>query len=411
MKAEFTSAALALVGACTQAHGHADASAEQAVAGVVAPRWERLPTQVVGCDVERLVDPRAHDLFEWRACAGAPECSEAVWNAALVGHDGEIGRRSSVDDDGHDVRVAVRWDSDEAGQAGVFVTDAEGRIALGLRVTTAGACNINAPSIAHGRFGVLVMHAAEGAAPLREGGLLAALDRLEVLAPFELDPLPKGSGPDAVALGTSRWAWRFSPERLVAFANDDGSDARVVAERDASLRMLGPPSATGPAFLFDMFELDESGRAVAHVGRSDGHAPPEHFIAGTADAWVGAARFAHSHIAWLRGLEPSGGSAFARVELWAAPYTDDAGALAPVRIGELDTPVWSPIGAGWGRYAIAGATPTELQVFALADATRTRIALPDGHTFAAAAGLTRDALWIVPELHDSPQRGLLRITL
>ncbi len=379
-----------------------------AAASERTPTWEDLPFEVAGCTVQRLVAPEPLALFEWAPCEGSPGCSEAVWRDELIGEDGEIGRRTSVDDDGDTVRVAVRYDSDVAAQAGVIVAREDGTIELGLRTSTAGPCNLNVPSVGHGRFGVLVTRTASAEGPVREGGLLAPLRELETLTPFELDPLPPGSGPDQVAMGASRWLWRFAPDQLVTFSSVDGRAPAVFAERSTSTVALGGPIALGDSFLFETIERTDEGALSGSIAQSDGIAAPTPFLAGSPDAWVGAPMSAHSHLGWQRGLAPTRVGGFERVELWAAPLTEDPSALAPYRVGELPATGWSSIGAGWGRYATTGAQPNELLIWELDAKRSTSIALPEGHAFAACPGLTRSALWVVPELRSSPRRGLLR---
>lgn len=403
MKARALSLALSAACAPAAADEHLPVPAAEQ-----APRWEDLPSPVAGCTVQRLVMDEPQALFDWTPCTGRGGCSEAVWREGLIGEDGEIGRRTSVDDDGRIVRVAVRYDSDVAAQAGVILAREDGTIELGLRTSTAGSCNLNVPAVAHGRFGVLVTNTSE---PLREGGLLAPLADLTALAAFELDPLPPGGGPDEAAMGASRWLWRFAPDRLATFSNVDGTNARVFAEQSSSILALGGPTSTGDSFVFEMAERAVDGTVWGSIGRSDGVAEPTSFIAGTPDAWVGAPLFAHSHLAWQRGISPRRGGAFDRVELWTSPATDDPDMLAPSKVGDLPGHGWSSTCAGWGRYVTAGTSADELLAWDL-DARRvTSIVLPDQHTFASCPGVTRTAMWVVPELRSSQRRGLLRFAL
>ncbi|MBC8067082.1 MAG: hypothetical protein IAG13_02015 [Deltaproteobacteria bacterium] len=405
-----TAIAVALAtGACSPSA--ATERGDELLPGAVVERtaiWEDLPFAVAGCTVQRLVTPKPLALFEWAPCKGQDRCSEAVWQDEIIGEDGEIGRRTSVDDDGRTVRIAVRYDSDVAQKAGVIVAREDGAIELGLRTSTAGPCNMNVPSVGHARFGVLVTRTASAGEPVREGGLLAPLDELATLTPFELEPMPPGSGPDEAAMGPSRWLWRFAPDQLLTVSSVDGTDPTVFAQRSSAILALGGPTAIGEAFLFEAIERTGDGALQGSIQRSDGATAPISLIAGSPDAWVGAPMFAHSHLGWQRGIGPTRLGAFDRVELWASRLAEDSTALEPYEVGELPAKGWSSIGAGWGRYATTGALPNELLLWDLEENRSTSIVLPADHAFAACPGVTRSALWVVPELRTSPRRGLLR---
>jgi hypothetical protein len=404
--------ALVLAAACSSSRADEHAPAV-AAADATTPVWEDLPFDVVGCRVQRLKNAAALELFHWRACEGLAGCGEAVWNDAIVGADGEIGRRTSVDDDGTSVRVAVRWDSDDAAQAGVVVTREDGSILLGLRTSTAGPCNMNIPSVAHGRFGVLVTRSASATEPVREGGLLASVSDLDTLAPFEIDPLPAGSGPDESAMGSSRWLWRFAPDRLATFSAIDGTDAEVFAEVDDATLSLGGPTSTGPSFLFDMVERAPDGEVRGFIAHSDGIGAPERLVEAPPGTWDGVPFFAHSHVAWQRGIGRSGPNRFATVEVWAAEHGEST--LAPYLVGEAPLSGWSRIGAGWGRYVTLGpphdTSPPEWIVWDLERRTHTSIVPPIDRAFETCAGVTRSAVFAIPTQRTSSRRGLLRLDI
>jgi len=376
------------------------------------PVWAELPFPVAGCSVERLVP--ATRLFDWKPCEAAKACAEAVWNRDVVGPDAEIGRRTMVDDDGQTVRIAVRYDSDAASQAGVVLAREDGSVELGLRVSTRGPCNMNIPSIGHGRFGVLVTRSASPEGSARKGGLLAPLADLGALTPFEISPLPRGSGPDSAAWGSSRWLWRFAPDELSTFSNIDGKNFTAFAKLSDSIRRLGGPTSTGASFLFDVVEVAAGGVPEAYIARSDGVAPAQRFISSTSGSWVGVPLFAHSHIGWQKGIHPHANE-FDSVELWASPYTEQASRLAPYKVGTLAGKGWTSVGAGWGRYVTLEDPDRDLHrdflVWDLEKKTSRDITLPADRYFEACAGLTRSALWIVPGLESSVQRGLMRFSL
>jgi hypothetical protein len=189
----------------------------------------------------------------------------------------------------------------------------------------------------------------------------------------------------------------------------------VFAKTSSSILSLGGPTAIGASFLFDVVERPDGGALQAYIGRSDGVAPVERFIAGSPQEWVGAPMFAHSHIGWQKGIGPKRVNEFEAVELWASTYAGDSAALTPYKVGDLPAKSWSWIGAGWGRYVTlgesAGTEPRELAVWDLEAKTNVSIVLPADRSFEACAGVTRSAVWVVPALVSSRQRGLLRFAL
>ena len=97
---------------------------------------------------------------------------------------------------------------------------------------------------------------------------------------------------------------------------------------------------------------------------------------------------------WLQGYDRDtslGG--WARLELWAAPYTTDAVALTPRLVRALP--------AGWGSAPLVlgdGIVATRqadtVEIFDLADGRRRRFRVPDGFGFDAVLHVSPDRIWL-----------------
>ena len=152
-----------------------------------------------------------------------------------------------------------------------------------------------------------------------------------------------------------------------------------------------------------------------YIGRSDGIGPLDRFLSGADGSWVGVPMFAHSHIGWLKGLNPQDLKLFEAVELWASPYAEDPSQLEPYKVGDLVAKSWSWVGAGWGRYVTSGKPELpvqhELLVWDLAAKSSRSIVLPPDRYYDARPSVTRSAFWVIPGLVSSTQRGLMRFEL
>lgn len=126
---------------------------------------------------------------------------------------------------------------------------------------------------------------------------------------------------------------------------------------------------------------------------------PNSFIDGPPGFEMGAFAADAAHVVWLQGYDRDtslGG--WARLELWAAPYTTDAAALAPRLVRALP--------AGWGtarlvlgdgivgqRHVEADSTTT-VEMFDLADGRRRRFRVPDDVVFDDVLHVSAQRVWL-----------------
>ena len=78
----------------------------------------------------------------------------------------------------------------------------------------------------------------------------------------------------------------------------------------------------------------DGGKLGANIVVTDGISPPSPYLDPPSDSWYGLPIFAHSHIAWMRGVNPTQINLFERVELWASPYTADPAQLKPQKVSD-----------------------------------------------------------------------------
>jgi hypothetical protein len=392
---------------------HAEAPADagrdvQAPTG--KPVWEDLPTQVVGCTVQRLANASSLRLFNWATCAMLPKCEEAIFHPSLITPTTILSPLSKVIDDGTGTRVLVDFYTDPTAVSGDLIADEDGQVLAGFRCVNP-QCLVGG-TIGRSRFGIEVTGALDDASIGPMGGLLGSVDHPSDLVGYVIDPVPVG-WPDEVVMGDHRLLRRWYPDQLGTLSNVDGSGFTIFTKLSQSILSLDWVSTTGPSFLFDVIEFGDGG-VERYIARSDGVAAPTRFISASPGIWVGASGFANSFLVWQRGLNPQDVNRFDSVELWASPYTEDPAQLAPFKVDDLGGHSLFPGAAGWGRYALAvPELPTQHTtiVWDLATKTKREITLPPDRYIGSWPGLTRTHLWLLAHETTSTRTPLMRFQL
>jgi hypothetical protein len=147
---------------------------------------------------------------------------------------------------------------------------------------------------------------------------------------------------------------------------------------------------------------------VSDVVITDGIADPKPYIASTDGSWIAMPGYAHTHIAWMRGLNPTAISQFSAVEVWVSPYSADPAGLKPEKMDDWGES-YMPIGrysAGYSRYAaprhVAGTEHSiEEVIWNLSTREKRVVPIPAGLVVANSVGMTPTHVWLV----GAPQKG------
>jgi hypothetical protein len=380
------------------------------------PVWAPIAATPAGCAVERVTNPAEVRAFSWAPCEGTPVCEQVVFTPAFDGVSPTA--NSSVREGGGVTRLALSF-YDATKYYTIFV-DQDGWLIDGYRVERGGAahCLIGSGAWWASRYGVVVITADPDPSKVKVGGLLHTFGAAGPPLSFDVTPTPTGVGPGAQAMGSDRWMWRYYPDKLLSMRTTDGAGAATVAgPADPTILALGNPVSVGPSFLFSEVELPEGGALRGFIASSNGVDPPTPYLASTDGSFYDFPAFADTHVAWLRGIGIVNVNKYQAVEVWASPYSEDPGALAPYKVDDYPATSMSYTIGGHGRLAAPSTVDApvhgESYVWDLATKTRTSVVLPGGRRYYGYLGLTSKHLWILgaPQDDSLPPDLLARFSL
>ncbi|MBI4951437.1 MAG: hypothetical protein HY908_05355 [Myxococcales bacterium] len=380
-------------GAATGGNGGAGAGSQD---WGEAPVWVAFET-VVDCALERIENRKQVRAFQWENCG--PGCESAVlregWNLSA---DNMVEYGVVASTPAATVVSLVEW---VGSWLVVLFTTPEGWVLDGYRVLfgpgTGYYCKPLIPNTNGERYGFVVRSGPLNA--LKTGGVLAPLDESAPPTTFNVVPTPAGTGPQIWnAFGPDRWIWYYNPDKLVSVSTLDGSAFVMLGQYQAAGPILGinGPVWTGDHFLFEQVNLVNPSTVQGVLGRSDGVAPAETFLAAGDGSYYGRPEYAHTHLAWFHGTGQTDVNQFQTVELWSSPYSADAAALVPHKV--VDWPVGhiptdTKGGYGWLVTGAAELAWAKLATFNLATDERRDFAFPIGRTLFQTMGVTPGFAW------------------
>lgn len=221
-------------------------------------------------------------------------------------------------------------------------------------------------------------------------------------------------------MGDARWVWQWvMPHRLSSVATSDGTGFSflISASPSGPIYEIWDTDTSGPLFFVSMIAVPETGPAYATIAVTDGTSMPQPYLEPPADCWQGTPAFAHSHIAWTRGVGVKDINLFDHVELWASPYAADPKQLKPEKIGDIagsNMPGHRYAG-GYGLFAAAesdGNGWLKEVIWDLAAKARREIPYPPGRVLLGTAGITKTHSWeVVDETGQNTKRKLVRFSV
>jgi hypothetical protein len=229
--------------------------------------------------------------------------------------------------------------------------------------------------------------------------------------------LPPGTA-QALVMGTSRWLfWWVLPHQLATVSNVDGGDLRIVAKSDPQngpVGELGDPVSAGDYFLYHQW-VDNTNTPGTHweIAITDGVSQGKPYLVPPLGESYASPVYAHSHIAWMRGIHMKGVNLYDSVEVWASPWSPVPSKLQPKKLGDYPLTSTAEGVGGWGYY-LTPTSPHDALLWDLATGGSRKLTPPSNiQAFWRPFGITRKHLWTSGRDDQTVNRGdyLLRYTL
>lgn len=406
--------------AAPDAQGHADAgkdAGKEPVDDPIYPTWDPLVEKPVGCTAERMRTTPTRSAFTWTPCEGQAGCEQmslAPWlsddtktfsNAALYSQ-----HMYATPNDAYVTLtlIASPWPM-------TLIVRQDGTVIDGFRVARDDSTYlIRGSSIWDDHYGVLISKKLS-ANNFDYGGFLVSTKAPSTLKTFEYKPYPAGVSATFIPMARSRWLWTTSC-KYVSVSAFDGLDLQTAAICGSSVLQLSyPPTQTGTRFIFAETWTPDNIQVKSRISYTDGVAPPTPFIVSPDDAFYEDPTYAHSHIAWTRGIGPKGPGLFDTVEIWASKYSDDPNEIVPYKVGDygLNTSLVYWRAGGFGRLAVLSGADApiynEFVIWDLAEKTKRTFTVPEGRRIALFIGMTSTHLWVATRSQpDMPIDGIYR---
>jgi hypothetical protein len=365
------------------------------------PKWSPTGVSGAGCPVDRLANASEIRLYTWKACEWDPDsCEEAVFNPYLFGTRAIRFFSGTVHDDGETVRVglAVLRPTEAS-----FFAAPDGAALDGIRLSAdaPSGCTQATASVWGKRFAVqLNKDPTEWGGD--DGGILGEIGALgQPTRGFTMTERPVG-GPQYYLLGSERWLWTWAPRIGYSTVSAiDGSGYYLVGNINGDIPFLdldGQPQTSGKWFFFDGFLRDDSW-VSGKLWRSDGASAPEMLLEpDEPDTHYVSPIYAHSHLAFFKGIRILSENKYERVELWATPYSDDPAELRPTLVADLTetlnkTSIPVDREGAFGFVDFGGSSLAEsFVIWNLSAKTQRIVGLPEPF-LPRPLGMTREHLW------------------
>lgn len=387
----------------------------------VSPQWVTAG-ELRSCKLERVANvEELSPLFTWQGCGSGCERSEFAttpWFETAL-DDLRVRAGGSVTDANGTATIALQL-IPGSGATGVSIaTDEAGRVRTALRVrsTTSGkSCSLGFSSTWGARFAVEVIELDEESGVDTDVEYLAAFIDLstptnvvfrETGGFFSLGIVQDLFG----GLGDSAWVGGLSGAHAIISIAETGT-VTTLAPAAANIASRRWPSSAGSHFLFTEMR-DDSSVAVRKVVRiTDGSSAPVDWLA-AGDASAGSARYANTHVGFLRAADADAVSDFLynKVEVWSTAWSTDPSELSPVKLGDYPIARPHPVertssaAGGHGYYLLGGPLNQDSNVETYSvwnlETGASREFSPDGALdYYWALGVTRQYAYV--SLHEPP---------
>jgi hypothetical protein len=368
------------------------------------PIWEILPESPVGCAIERLRAMPDLSAFAWAPCesqAGCEQMKFPPWlssnttsfdNATIYATDMYTSVMGTV--------VTLTLSSLEWSMS--LIVRQDGTVIDGFRVKSeSGLCRSFGSSVWKTNFGLLVRRRISQYNG-DFGGFIGSITDPKTLKMFEHKPGPPGMGAAFLPMAESRWLWTNSCKYVTVSAVDglDLQTAAICGDSTLHLSYMPTLTETGTRFLFAETWTPDKIIVKSRIVWTDGVSPLTPFIEPSDDSFYEDPTYAHSHIAWARGVGPKDVGLFDAVEIWASKYSDDPSQIVPYKVGDhgLKTSIGYIRAGGFGRLALLSGADApaynEFVVWDLENKTKRLQTLPEGRQIVTFWGMTSTHVWV-----------------
>ena len=365
------------------------------------PVWDTLPETPVGCVVERIRPSGSLTAFSWAPCDAQAGCEQMRFPPWLSSNSTTFDNASVYATDMYTsttdtvftlTLVAVEWSMT------LFIRQ-DGTVIDGFRIpSNNGQCLSYGGSVWKTQYGQLLRRKISSVTS-DFGGFIASTVDPAKLTMFEHKPGPPGMGAAFLPMGESRWIWTNSC-KYVSVSAIDGLDLQTAAIcNSATLKLSYMPTLTGKRFLFAETWTPDNLTVKSRISYTEGTSTPTPFLEPQDDSFYEDPTYAHSHLAWARGIGLKGAGLFDAVEIWASKYSDDPSQIQPYKVGDyaLTTSVGYRRAGGFGRLAVLSGTGDQLLkefvVWDLEQKTKRAITLPGGRRLTMFIGMTPTHVW------------------
>jgi hypothetical protein len=300
------------------------------------------------CKVLQATNAAAFQAFSWKACEGLENCEEAVFNPAVLPGADSYFIGGLVQDDGSSVRLGhVFTNASLPHNMNALFFREDGQL-LDAFLLDGNTCLPAETSLWGSHYAFLILDATP---PVSAWG--ASVGTFGMGPPTIAPVTPLGFSSHRHHLGESRWAWQWVGGTMSSVSSLDGGGQStfVVSSETEGILDAVNLTGTGKTFLFEVYRGTPTNWHV-EIGASDGIQPAWGYLAPAKGEDVGSPAFAHSHVAWRKGLERKDLNVYGKVELWASPFSEDPAKLTPTKVADLNSiNLSSQTLGGWGRVA------------------------------------------------------------
>lgn len=342
------------------------------------PVFEALGVTLHDCTFERLSNPGQTRVFRWVEGPGPDEESTVspYWVSGQVSLLAT--KMTSI---GAPRIVLMEYG---ASSRTIYFTDLEGWAFDAFR---GGADCSQYGDVGPSRYGIVAPQDPANGKQL--GGLLFDYD---VPQPTVfLHPVgPPGIGPTPTLMGDARWLFRYFAPQLWSVDLASGMSLMQVSTYvDGETIEQGDATTSGGEFVFARLTVDPgSGDATGALMITDGSVAAEPYLIPPPNTeFLMRPAFAHTHLGWLRGINPVSVNKFEKLELWATAWTPEPGSVVPYFVADVPGTSTSEASGGEGWYQ-ALLQPSASTLWHLGTESRVDLVAEAGVEFGKPLGVT-----------------------